>query len=276
MTTKTTPEELGCLAGGPIRATEVALARLLDVGLIRISREGVVTAVHQPGQGPATPLEAQILNGLRAGRRTLQDVRQSAAYSAEAEGLRAHLVGRGLLRRRRSWRPRLYPWLYLLATGLILLGFVDLVVPEVVAEARAFAGLAVPELKRWMYFAAGGVVFVWAIVLSSRDPGRLRTRAALRMVNKAQSHVVKRRRTGHADPFYRLTAVAVLGLGTQAAVFGLDPGTLGILPERDRSSSSSCGSGCSSGGSSCSSGGDSGGDSGGGGCGGGCGGGGGD
>ncbi|MFS8105030.1 TIGR04222 domain-containing membrane protein [Lentzea alba] len=265
MTTHTTPEELGCLAGGPIRATEVALARLLDAGLIRISREGVVTAVHQPGRGPATPLEAQILNGLRGGRRTLLDVRHSAASSPEADGLRAHLVGRGLLRRRRSLRPRLYPWLFFLGPVLLIAGFVSLAAPELLELAVEH----VPWLQRWMIFAAGGVALLWAIVLSVRDPGRLRTRAALRIVNRAQGKVIRKR--NRSDPRYRMVAVAVLGLGAQAAVFGLDPSTLGLVAHRDSSSSSSCGSGCSSG-SSCSSGSDGGSS----GCGGGCGGGGGD
>lgn len=256
----TTPEELGCLAGGPVRATEVALARLLDAGLIRISREGVVSAVHQPSQGPATPLEAHILGGLRAGPRTLLDVRQSAASSAEAEGLRGYLVDRGLLRRRRSLRPRLYPWLYLLGPLALIAGFVSLAAPELLE--------LVPEVERWMLFAGGAVALLWAIVLSVRDPGRLRTKAALRIVNRVQGKVTRRK--NRSDPRYRLAAVAVLGLGSQAALFGLDPSTLGIHASRDSSSSSSCGSGCSSGGS-CSSGSD-----GGSGCGGGCGGGGGD
>ncbi|WP_089958948.1 TIGR04222 domain-containing membrane protein [Lentzea xinjiangensis] len=56
-----TPEELGCLSGGPSRAAGVALARLLQAGLVRVSREGVVTAVHRPPRTPISPLEARIL-----------------------------------------------------------------------------------------------------------------------------------------------------------------------------------------------------------------------
>jgi uncharacterized protein (TIGR04222 family) len=250
-----TPEELGCLAGGPARAAEVALARLLHAGLVRISRDGVVTAVHVPGRGPATPLEACILNGLR-GRRYLEEVLRGAAVSAEAEGLRAHLAGRGLLRRRRSLRPRLYPWLFLLGAGLVLAGVVRFVVPDLLLE------LPVPKVAGypfWYFLAAGALVIVWATVLSARDPGRLRTRSGYRLV--------KRVRVSSRDP---LGAVASRGLRGRiggvaiAGMFGLTPVMVGMVPHRDTSSGSSCGSGCSS--SSCGGGGDSGG---GGGCGGG-------
>ncbi|MCP2247142.1 TIGR04222 domain-containing membrane protein [Lentzea aerocolonigenes] len=260
MTTHT-PEELGCLAGGPARAAEVALARLLHAGLVRVSRDGVVTAVqHHPGR--VSPLEAQILSGVRTGRH-LNDVLHSAATSPEAAGLRAHLADRGLLRRRRSWRPRLYPWLRLLGVGLLVAGVGRLAAPELVAKH-------VPQVTGfplWCLFAAAVLLFVWATVLSARDPGRLRTRAGRRAVRRAAGHV-----SAH-DP---VGAVAVRGLRGRigrlaiAGMVGLTPVAVGMVPHRDTSSSSSCGGGCSS--SSC--GGDSGGDSGGGGCGGGCGGGG--
>lgn len=265
MTTHT-PEELGCLVGGPSRAAEVALARLLQLGLVRISRDGVVSAVHH-NPGHLSPLEAQILNGARHGRR-LNDVLLSAAGSAEAAGLRAHLADRGLLRRRRSWRPRLYPWLFLLGAGLVLAGVLRFAAPQLLLE------LPVPrvtEYPPWYFFAAGALAIVWASVLSARDPGRLRTRSGHRLV--------KRVRVSKRDP---LGAVASRGLRGRvgglaiAGMLGLTPVMVGMVPHRDTSSGSSCGSGCSS--SSCgggdSGGGDSGGGCGGGGCGGGCGGGG--
>lgn len=257
-----TPEELGCLVGGPTRAAEVALARLLQAGLVRISREGVASAVNIPGRGPASPLEAQILNGLRYGR-PLNDVLHSAAVSPEAAGLRAHLSDQGLLRRRRSWRPRLYPWLFLLGAALVVAGVLRIVAPELLLE------IPVPQLTEHnpsRYVAAGVFVIIWASVLRAFDPGRLRTRSGFREAKRAQ------RRVSSHDP---LGAVAAKGLRGRvggvaiAGMFGLTAVVVGTLPHRDTSSSSSCGSGCSS--SSC--GGDSGGDSGGG-CGGGCGGGG--
>lgn len=237
MTTHT-PEELGCLTGGPARAAEVALARLIQAGLVRVSREGLLSAVHLPGRGPATPLEAQVLNGLRSGRH-LNDVVFGAFSSAEAEGLRAHLIDRGLLRRRRSLRPRLYPWLFLLGPVLVVVGFISLVWPEL---PREFVP-QVAEYPFWYFLAAGALVIVWASVLSARDPGRLRTRAGYVLVKRAG------RRVSPQDP---VSAVAVRGLRGRigglavAGMFGLTAVAVGTLPGRDTTSSSSCGGGCSS------------------------------
>ncbi|MFD4674467.1 TIGR04222 domain-containing membrane protein [Lentzea sp. NPDC058450] len=269
MTTHT-PEELGCLAGGPARAAEVALARLIQAGLVRVSREGVLSAVHVPGQGPATPLEAQILRGLRHGR-LLNDIVYSAFASPEAEGLRTHLVNRKLLRRRRSWRPRLYPWLFLAAPVLAIAGVMSAVAPHLLVDFLDF-GPPLTEFPFWYFFAGAAVAVVWASILRARDPGRLRTRAGYVLVKRAQNRASSR------DP---IGAVAARGLRGRAGgmaiagMFGLSALAIGMLPGRETTSSHSCGGGCSSD-SSCSSG-DSGGSScGGGGCGGGCGGGGGD
>jgi uncharacterized protein (TIGR04222 family) len=254
-----TPEELGCLAGGPARAAEVALARLLRTGLVRISREGVVTAVHR-NPGRVTPLEARILNSTLVGR-YLHDVLREAAASPEAEGLRSHLADRGLLRHRRSWRPRLSPWLSLLGACIVLVGFAVVVFPEVLEPLPA----AVPrfaDVPSWVFFVAGPLLIIWASVLRARDPGRLRTRAGYLAVKRAGRHVSPQ------DPLH---AIAVLGLRGKiggvavAGLIGLTPAMVEMLPARDTSSSSSCGSGCSS--SSC--GGDGGCGSGCGGCGGG-------
>lgn len=264
MTTHT-PEELGCLAGGPARAAEVALARLIQAGLVRVSREGVLSAVHLPGRGPSTPLEAQILSGLRHGRH-LNDVIHGAFSSPEAEGLRGHLINRRLLRRRRSMRPRLYPWLFLLAPILMIAGVMSAVAPHLLVDFLDF-GPPLTEFPFWYFFAAAAVAVIWASVLRARDPGRLRTRAGYVLLKRAK------RRVTAQDP---VGAVAVRGLRGRiggvavAGMFGLSAVAIATMPGRETTSSSSCGGGCSSD-SGCSSG-----DSGGGGCGGGCGGGGGD
>ncbi|WP_329787474.1 TIGR04222 domain-containing membrane protein [Lentzea sp. DG1S-22] len=260
MTTHT-PEELGCLAGGPARAAEVALARLVQAGLVRLSREGVVSAVHIPGRGPSTPLETYILQNTRYGR-SLHDVLHGAASSAGAASLRGHLADRRLLRRRRSLRPRLHPWLFILAFGLVAVGFLDWLWPEVVRPVTSFVDGFAPGLSDWSCYAAGVLLFVWGTVLATRDPGRLRTRSGHVVLGRAE------RRVSPQDP---LGAVAVCGLRGRvgglavAGMFGLSAAVAAMLPHRDPSSSGSCGSGCSSG--SC-------GGDGGGGCGGGCGGGG--
>ncbi|MGZ3148146.1 TIGR04222 domain-containing membrane protein [Lentzea chajnantorensis] len=257
---QTTPEELACLAGGPRRAAEVAVARLADAGQLRLSREGFATATSR--HGAATPLEARVLGELRRSGRYLPDLLSAVAESQEAAGLRAHLVDRGLLRARRSLRPRLYPWLFLLGFALIGAGVVSFVAPDVLS----FVPVTVPG---WAYFPAAVALIALAAVLGARDPGRLRTRAAMRIVRRAEAQVSSARSPERHTPHYRLRAVAVAGLGGQAALFGLTPAVVGA---RTKSSDggSSCGGGCSS--SSCSSSSSDGGSS----CGGGCGGGGGD
>jgi uncharacterized protein (TIGR04222 family) len=89
-------EEFGFLSGGPGRAAEVAVVRLLEAGLLRISREGVVSAVAATSYGAATPLEAYALGAARTGR-MLGELIKSTATSAAIDALRQHLVDRGLL-----------------------------------------------------------------------------------------------------------------------------------------------------------------------------------
>ncbi|MET8759595.1 TIGR04222 domain-containing membrane protein [Lentzea sp. NPDC004782] len=96
--TSASPEEVGCLIGGPARAAEVALARLLDVDLIRVSGDGLMTARDRPGFGAMTPLQLHVLNDVRAGGRHLHEVVGDAAESPLATELHARLIERGLLR----------------------------------------------------------------------------------------------------------------------------------------------------------------------------------
>lgn len=92
-------EEIGFLAGGPGRAAEAALARLLDGGLVRVSREGLVTAVHQNGYGATSALEASILAGSQGTARPLQQVVQTAVSSQEMGAVRYGLADRAMVRR---------------------------------------------------------------------------------------------------------------------------------------------------------------------------------
>lgn len=98
-------EEIGFLAGGAGRAAQAVLARLMDGGLVRVSREGLVTAVHQNGYGATTPLEAHVLAGLRGTSRPISQVVQVAMGSHEMSSLGESLVARSLLRRRGRNRP---------------------------------------------------------------------------------------------------------------------------------------------------------------------------
>ena len=88
-----TVEEFGFLSGGPGRAAEVAVVRLLEAGLLRISREGVVSAVSATSQGASTPLEAYALGAARTGR-MLGELIKSTAGSSALDGLKQHLVDR--------------------------------------------------------------------------------------------------------------------------------------------------------------------------------------
>ncbi|GGN27992.1 hypothetical protein GCM10011609_83740 [Lentzea pudingi] len=146
-------EEIGFLAGGPGRAAEAVLARLLDGGLVRVSREGLVTAVHQNGHGARTPLEAYVLAGLHGAARPIQQVVQVARASNEMGALHESLVARGLVQRQ-FLKPR--GGKTALRVVLFLLAFVSVFV--------AFA------LDDWV-FVLTGVLLVLAILL--RNPGRL-------------------------------------------------------------------------------------------------------
>ncbi|WP_329793651.1 TIGR04222 domain-containing membrane protein [Lentzea sp. DG1S-22] len=148
-----TAEEIGFLAGGPGRAAEAVLARLMDGGLVRVSREGLVTAVHQNTYGATSPLEAYVLAGLHGTPRPVQQVVQVAMTSHEMGALHQSLVARGVVRS--SWgRPR---------GGKTAL--------RVVLFLMAFASLFVALAVEPLVLVLTGMVLVTALLL--RDKGRL-------------------------------------------------------------------------------------------------------
>lgn len=127
-------EEIGFLAGGPGRAAEAALARMMDGGVVRVSREGFVTAVHQNGYGATTPLEAYVLAGLQGTARPLHQVVQVAMNSREMGSLHQSLVARAMVRR--QWgQPR--GGISALRTLLVLLAIAS-AVAGIVLDARLF------------------------------------------------------------------------------------------------------------------------------------------
>ncbi|GHH63623.1 TIGR04222 domain-containing membrane protein [Lentzea cavernae] len=136
--TRLSPEEIGFLTAGPGRAAEAALARLLDAGLIRVSRDGLVSAVHQNGHGATTPIEARILTQLRKPV-PFSAVVRNTANSAEMRALQQDLRGRRLTR---SPRPRLGAWWVFLVIGSFL----------------ALAAITEPWL---LIGTAGFLVFAW-------------------------------------------------------------------------------------------------------------------
>ncbi|SMD24796.1 TIGR04222 domain-containing membrane protein [Lentzea albidocapillata] len=146
-------EEIGFLAGGPGRAAEAVLARLLDGGLVRVSREGLVTAVHQNGYGATTPLEAYVLAGLQGTARPINQVVQVAMASHEMAAFQASLVARGMVHREFG-RPG--GGRAALRLVVFLLAFVSMFVAVIVDP--------------WLFLLTALLVLV---VILLRKPGRL-------------------------------------------------------------------------------------------------------
>ena len=111
-------EEAGFLTAGPRRAAETVLARLIDTGLVRVSRDGLVSAVHQNGQGATTSVEARMLSHAQTAVR-FDTIVQSIARSTEIADLYRHLFSRRLMqvprRRGDGW------WFSLAVAGMLTL-----------------------------------------------------------------------------------------------------------------------------------------------------------
>jgi len=119
--TQLSAEQIGLMIAGPGRAAEAALARLIDAGLVRVSRDGLVTAVHQNNHGATTAIEARILSYARTAIRFDKVVR-STANSTEMTQLQQQLRDQKLMQRPRR---RHEAWWFSLAVagGLCVLGF---------------------------------------------------------------------------------------------------------------------------------------------------------
>ena len=132
-------EEQAFLVGGPGRATEVAVVTLIEAGAVRISREGLVSAVGRPGHG-GSPLQAHVLRSLPM---PLGDVIAAAAWSAEAQSMRPHLVARGLITppgRRKA--ARLVRGLLVAAAVATVIATIVLDLPFLLTFGAALAGVA--------------------------------------------------------------------------------------------------------------------------------------
>lgn len=135
--TRVSPEQIGYLAGGPQRAAETALARLLDAGLVRVSREGLVSAVHEADLGVTTAVETSILVHLRKPARFELVVRK-AATSAEMRALYQRMRAERLMR---TPRPKLGAWWVFLVIGVVL-ALAALLEPWTLFGAAGFLGFA--------------------------------------------------------------------------------------------------------------------------------------
>ncbi len=221
--TDRTAEEIGFLAGGPGRAAEAALARLMDGGLVRVSREGLVTAVHQNGNGATTRIEGFILTSLTGTGRPIGHVVGPASHSQEMGSLRQSLTDRAMIRRR--W-GRASGGRVALRTLLFVLGFV-LLIAGIFADRNLL------------------VIAVVALVV------------AFLLRGKKMLTPLGKRTLGHArlNPRGRVDAVALYGLrgavGRQRVgdLFDLPPTVLFGTPAHHhgkRRSHSDSGGGCSS------------------------------
>lgn len=135
--TRLPPEQIGYLVAGPGRAAETALARLLDADLVRVSRDGLVSAVHQTELGVSTAVETFILVNLRRAVR-FDSVVRNAAKSAEMRTVHQQLRARRLTR---DPRPRLAAWWVFLAIG-VLLSLLAFLEPWTLFGALGFLGAA--------------------------------------------------------------------------------------------------------------------------------------
>ncbi|MEU0882693.1 TIGR04222 domain-containing membrane protein [Lentzea sp. NPDC005914] len=134
--TRLSAEEIGYLTAGPGRAAETVLARLLDVGAVRVSRDGYVTAVQQNSYQATTSVEARILSYARTPVQ-FGTIVQSTAHSTEMASLHQHLLGKGMMQRPRRRNPA---WVFSLALAalLLLLGMSTPVLLLAVPIALAF------------------------------------------------------------------------------------------------------------------------------------------
>ncbi|WP_433270467.1 TIGR04222 domain-containing membrane protein [Actinosynnema sp. CS-041913] len=215
------PEEQGLLAGGPGRAAEVAIVSLVEAGAVRISRDGVVSAVHTQIRS-WSPLQAYVMRSLP---RSLGDLVPAVAGSPEAESLRQSLIGRGLVRS--PGQRKAVRW----ARRLVMLGLVAVL--ALTAADYLQAGHTV-----------GGIVLGVLLLLLIGRAGRPLTRSGRAAV---------RRLDAVATTSNRVALVAYYGLLGKVGnhlvweVLGLAPRASATLKRRARGTDSSAsGGGCGS------------------------------
>ena len=228
--TQVPPEQVGFLKAGPGRAAEAALARLLDAGLVRVSRDGLVSTVHQNGHGATTAVEARLLDYLRKPVQ-LSTVVRNGAVITEMLALREDLRRRRLIR---TPRPQLSVWWIFLVIGGVL-GLGAITEPWLLIGTAGFLALAF-----WSYGAKPLTKAGRAALEGATTSDRVLTVALEGFRGKVSGRPV-------------------------GDLFGLPQSVVKTLPRTNRNraarrgaagstagcGSSSCGSSCSSGGSSC-------------------------
>ncbi|WP_394621583.1 TIGR04222 domain-containing membrane protein [Lentzea sp. JNUCC 0626] len=254
--TDVSAEEIGFLTAGPGRAAETALARLIDGGIVRVSRDGLVSAVHQNGHGSTTDVEAHIHNQVRSKSVRIGQVVQNAANSVKMDALQRDLRSRRLTR---SARPRLGAWWVFLVIGLFL-ALVAITEPWLLIGTVGFLGIAwysfgAKPLTRSGRAALAGVTAsdrVLAVALEGFR-GRIGNRAVGDLFGLSQAVVKMIPRKKKARKMARGGAASSSAAACGSCGSGCGSSSCGSSSCSSSSSScsSSSGSSCSSGGSSC-------------------------
>lgn len=184
------PDELGFLAGGPQHAVQVAVARLVDAGLVRVDRSGTLTSVAD-GARAAHPLDDAVLAALTTPRKAAEVAERLAGSPAVAE------IGESLVRSGLLVAPAR-------ATAARRLAPVLLYVLFVIGLVRWINGLVEDLPVGYLTFLLAGTL-VASVYLSSRLTGTFKARTVHgdRVVAKARGRRRKK------DPLER---VAVRGL----------------------------------------------------------------
>ncbi|MFD4675010.1 TIGR04222 domain-containing membrane protein [Lentzea sp. NPDC058450] len=256
--TDVSAEEIGFLTAGPGRAAETALARLLDGGIVRVSRDGLVSAVHQNGHGATTDVETHIHNQVRSKSVRIGQVVRNAADSVKMDALQRELRRRRLTR---SARPRLGAWWVFLVIGLVM-ALAAITQPWLLIGTAGFLGTAwysfgAKPLTRAGRAALAGVTAsdrVLAVALEGfRGTISGRPVGALFGMSQAVTNMVprKKKRRRNARGGGAGAASSAASCGSCGSGCGSSSCGSSSCSSSSSSCSSSSGSSCGGGGSSC-------------------------
>ena len=239
-------EEMAFLTGGMNRVVDAAIARLVEVGVLRVQRNGTL---QHTGTVVRTTLDGEVVQAVQRSPRTVAQVRQELRRSPLVGGFRRRLVERGLLHSESAGQK-----LLIQLPVLVLFG---------IGTARLVNGI---ELARPVGLLAGLlVVTLLLLVFRLKMPRRLATtRAATQLIHRV-------RQAGPTQAHRLLPVAALTGAAGLVVIGGLEAfpdkdiamalgpsapmHTAGSSPSASScggsSSGSSCGSSCSSSSSSC-------------------------
>ncbi|MFC5744636.1 TIGR04222 domain-containing membrane protein [Actinomadura rugatobispora] len=183
------PEELGFLAGGPRHAVQVAIARLVDNGLVRVDRRGTLSSMADGGP-TGHPLDDAVLAELTRPRKVAAVATKLAGEPVVTE------IGESLARRGLLVRPGR-------AVRTRRLAPIPLYLLFVIGVARWINGTVNDLPTGYLAFLLAPTL-VASVYLSSRMTSALKARTV-----HGDRVVAEVKASGQADPLER---VAVSGL----------------------------------------------------------------